>query len=308
MARRLRVEYAGAIYHVINRGNYRRNIFETATTAQAFEANLTEACERHGWRLHAYAIMRNHFHLALETPQPNLAEGMHWLQSTFATRFNRFRSEQGHLFQGRYRALLIEDFAVLARVVSYIHLNPVRAGIVPVKDVAAFRWSSLSRFMKTSRPSWLVAREWLDALGLTDTSHDWRLYVNDLITLASDTAEQEELGFHLMTRGWAIGANAWKNSVVKELPHLGVANAGNTEESREAKEKRWLTLFLDLMRDAGKTSVDIDRDAKGASWKVATAQRLRHEAGARCAWIAEMLKMGRASSVRVYLCKARIND
>jgi REP element-mobilizing transposase RayT len=116
MARKLRFEFEGALYHVINRGNYRRDLFETPATAKAFEATLDEACELHGWKLHAYVVMRNHYHLALETPQPNLVAGMHWLQSTFATRFNRFRSERGHLFQGRYQSLLIEDWTALARV------------------------------------------------------------------------------------------------------------------------------------------------------------------------------------------------
>ena len=97
------------MYHVINRGNYRRDVFETTGTAKAFEVTLDEACEQHGWKLHAYVILRNHFHLALTTPEPNLVEGMHWLQSTFASRFNRLRGERGHLFQGRYQALLIED-------------------------------------------------------------------------------------------------------------------------------------------------------------------------------------------------------
>ena len=102
MARRMRIQFEGAIYHVINRGNYRRDVFETPATAKAFELTLDQTCERYRWRLHAYVIMRNHYHLALETPHANLVEGMHWLQSTLATRFNRLRSERGHLFQGRY--------------------------------------------------------------------------------------------------------------------------------------------------------------------------------------------------------------
>jgi putative transposase len=95
---------------------------------RAFERAVDETCRRFAWRLHAYVIMRNHFHFALETPQPNLSEGMHWLQSTFAIRFNRFRNERGHLFQGRYDAILLEDDTILTRVVHDIHLNPVSFG------------------------------------------------------------------------------------------------------------------------------------------------------------------------------------
>lgn len=77
--------------------------------AQAFLVPVKEVKQLMGWRMHAYVLMRNHYHLALETPEPNLVEGMHWLQSTWATCFNRFRQERGHLFQGRYQALLIQD-------------------------------------------------------------------------------------------------------------------------------------------------------------------------------------------------------
>ena len=127
MARKLRLEYPGAIYHVINRGNYRRDIFETTGAAHSFVTALSEAVARYGWELHAYVLMRNHFHLVIVTPEPNLTVGMHWLLTTVSTRFNRFRSERGHLFQGRYHASLIQDRQVMAHVIDYVHLNPVRA-------------------------------------------------------------------------------------------------------------------------------------------------------------------------------------
>lgn len=108
MARKLRLEFPGACYHVINRGNYRADLFQTDKTKVAFEACLFEACAKSGWVLHAFVVMRNHYHLALETPQGNLVAGMQWLQATFANRFNKLRGERGHLFQGRYKALLVD--------------------------------------------------------------------------------------------------------------------------------------------------------------------------------------------------------
>ena len=133
MARKLRLEYAGACYHVLNRGNYRRNLFTGKGARESFQGCLFEAARRFGWRLHAFVIMANHFHLAVETPEPNLSEGMKWLQGTWATRFNRFRGEAGRPFQGRYKALHVEPGHPLAQVAHYIHLNPVRAGIVPAE-------------------------------------------------------------------------------------------------------------------------------------------------------------------------------
>ena len=101
-----------------------------AQTGKKFENALFEACESCGWMLHAYVIMSNHYHLALETPKGNLVEGMRWLQGTFGNRFNKFTGERGHVFQGRYKALVVEPGRSLVGLVNYIHLNPVRAKLL----------------------------------------------------------------------------------------------------------------------------------------------------------------------------------
>ena len=111
MPRKPRIEYEGAIYHVLNRGNYRDAIFsvdDVDDSGKLFEETLFAACERFGWIVHAYVLLSNHFHVALETPEANLVRGMQWLQSTFGNRFNRLVRERGHIFQGRYKSLLIE--------------------------------------------------------------------------------------------------------------------------------------------------------------------------------------------------------
>src|SRR4051812_20734411 len=149
--------------------------------------------------------MRNHYHLAIETPKANLGEGMHWLQGTVAVRFNRFRNERGHLFQGRYQAILLEDNAALLRLVNYLHLNPVRAKIVPVEQMVGFRWSSLHRFVRGRRFEGLTAEDWLEQLGLADTPEGWRTYIVQLAELAGNKDEQERQGFAELSHGWAIG-------------------------------------------------------------------------------------------------------
>jgi REP element-mobilizing transposase RayT len=109
------LEFPGASYHVINRGNYRRDVFADDGAAESFRACLGEAGVKFASRVHAFVIMRNHFHLAVETPEPNLSAGMKWLQGTWAMRFNRFRTEVGRPFQGRYKALHVEARHALAR-------------------------------------------------------------------------------------------------------------------------------------------------------------------------------------------------
>jgi REP element-mobilizing transposase RayT len=216
MARRPRIQFAGALYHIINRGNYRRDIFETEGAAQAFEKCLFEACEKSGWRLHAYVIMRNHFHLAVETPQGNLVKGMHWLQGTFATRFNRFRSEQGYLFQRRYQAILVEPGPTLSYVVNYIHLNPVKCGLLTVDRMDEYRWCSFRRFVQKNRPAFLVCEEWLAELGrFSDSRAGWRSYRDYLSWLITDKPEQKNQAFEQMTRGWALGSKEFRVDLIK---------------------------------------------------------------------------------------------
>jgi REP element-mobilizing transposase RayT len=305
MARRLRLQYPGALYHVINRGNYRHAVFETEGAAKAFEAVLGEACERFGWVLHAYAIMRNHFHLALETPQPNLIDGMHWLQSTYATRFNRFRSEHGHLFQGRYKSLVVQDAAALVRLINYIHLNPVRAGTVKADQVAAFRWSSLSRFIKGTRPPGLTATDLLAQLGLSDTAEGWDRYVRYLVELSNDAAEQQQQDFSQLSRGWAIGTQGWRKALAQEHTRLALMAGIAGDELRDIKEAVWRRALDAALQTWAKTQTDVVREPQKARWKIEIAAHLRRQSAAPYRWIAAALNMGNHESLRVYVCHQR---
>jgi REP element-mobilizing transposase RayT len=303
MARKLRIEFPGAIYHVLNRGNYRRDLFLTAGEAGAFVATLREAVQRYGWRLHAYVLMRNHYHLALETPEPNLKDGMHWLQSTFCTRFNRFRKERGHLFQGRYQSLLVENEASLARLVNYIHLNPVRAKIVSSEQLPSFRWSSLGHFVRSDTFPGMDARAWLNAMQLHPDSEGWSIYLDRLRQLALDPSEQERLGFGAMSRGWAIGTKAWRSAVAKDHAHLVINPGLAAAEAREVREARWTDQLNQLLIIEKRTLNEALGSAKSAEWKIALALKLRQETGASVTWLANALYLGKASSARNYFSK-----
>src|SRR5947209_7581796 len=203
MARKLRLEYAGACYQVINRGNYRRDLFRGKRAAESFVVCLGEAAQRFGWRVHAYVVMSNHFHLAVETPEPNLSAGMKWLQGTWARRFNGFRSERGRPFQGRYKAIHLEPGHALAQVAHYIHLNPVRAKLVPAARLREYAWSSLARFMGKDRPKWLVADTILhEGGGLGDTAAGWRRYQAYLGLLAEEDPKKRDSLYGSLSQGW----------------------------------------------------------------------------------------------------------
>src|ERR1041385_7372492 len=109
MPRKLRIEYPGAIYHVMNRGDHREDIFKDDSDRERFILTLGEACQKTDWQVHAYCLMRNHFHLVLETPRANLVAGMQWFLGTYTARFNRRHKYCGHLFSGRYKALLVDS-------------------------------------------------------------------------------------------------------------------------------------------------------------------------------------------------------
>src|SRR5262245_46468489 len=160
MARKLRVEYPGAIYHVMNRGYRREPIFKDDTDRQHFLETLGATCLKTGWQVHAYCLMPNHFHLVVETPQPNLVAGMKWLLGTYTMRFNRRHKLFGHLFSGRYKALPVDGSGTgyLKTVCDYVHLNASRAKLLRASQpLRSYRWSSWPEYLKgrSRRPVWL---------------------------------------------------------------------------------------------------------------------------------------------------------
>ncbi len=126
MSRPLRLEYAGALYHVTSRGNERKPIYLEDDDFELFLECLAGVCERFNWVIHSYCLMTNHYHLLVETPDGNLSKGMRQLNGVFTQDFNRRHKRVGHLFQGRYKAILVDKESYLLELCRYIVLNPVR--------------------------------------------------------------------------------------------------------------------------------------------------------------------------------------
>ena len=257
MARLWRVEYAGACYHVINRGNYRRDLFSEEGEARSFEKALEEAATRFRWKVHAFVIMRNHFHLAVELTEANLSVGMQWLQGTWGRRFNNFRNQVGRPFQGRYRAIHVEPGRALARVCDYIHLNPVRAGVVAVQELATFRLSSFYRYTKMHPPRWLDSAQFLDEAGeLRADRRGWNEYLLHLSRIQSRglNHSEEEPQFK---RGWCIGSDDFKNQLKRKAAEsgcrIGVSVLPGLHRSEILKDRaeRWETRLQNFAQRAG---------------------------------------------------------
>ena len=140
MARPLRIEYEGALYHLTSRGNARERIFFTDSDREAFLGILGDVVERFGWLCHAYCLMTNHYHLLIETPNANLSRGMRHLNGVYTQWINRHNKRTGHIFQGRFRSILVEKESHLLELARYVVLNPVRAKMV--RSPRDWRWSS----------------------------------------------------------------------------------------------------------------------------------------------------------------------
>jgi REP element-mobilizing transposase RayT len=154
MARPLRIELAGGLYHVTSRGDRREDIYLCDDDRLAWLLVLAQVCERFNWRCHGWCQMTNHYHLVVETIEGNLSQGMRHLNGVYTQHVNRAHQRVGHVFQGRYKAVMIEKEGHLLELARYVVLNPVRAGMV--SDAGQWRWSSYAAFVGlAAAPPWL---------------------------------------------------------------------------------------------------------------------------------------------------------
>ncbi len=307
MARKIRIEYAGAFYHVLNRGNYRDCIFQSEEACKSFLKCFVETCGALGWRVHAWCLMVNHYHLLIETPEPNLVVGMKWLQSTFANRFNRYRKENGHVFQGRYKAILL-DFDAVAAVSHYIHLNPVRAGLAKADNLQEYGSSSFHQL-------WHPRKRWSfnnfsvclnSAGGLADKPKGRMLYRDYLGWLSESEPERRKLRFDDMCRGWAQGKKEFKRAVLED--HIDLANRRIVEaEAKEMGEPRWERGLKQGLACLGRSEADLLNGRRGAPWKVALARHLRERYLVPNPWLSARLTMGTPNSLSSHLSRHRKN-
>lgn len=307
MPRSLRIEREDGVYHVINRGNYRQDLFVNDGAHLSFEDCLFEACEKSGWILEGFCVMTNHFHLVVRTPRGNLSWGMKWLQSTFANRYHRFHKINGKLFQGRFKSLIVQEDLYLGALLHYVHLNPVRAGICKLADLEHYRWSSYWYLQyPKSRPVCLDPIAALRHAGnLDDTSAGRRNYAAYLEWLAMDIGEQKEMAFEKMCRGWALGSREFKKEL---LQSEGLFREGDFHVLRmegrdlaEANEMMWEELLERGLRAASQTEQSARSMRKSVEWKIWIAREIKRRTCAPNAWIAKRLHMGVPQAVSFHV-------
>jgi len=294
MARKLRVEYPGAIYHVMNRGDRREPIFQDDQDRRKFLGTLGEACAKTGWQVHALCLMPNHFHLVVETPQPNLVAGMKWFLGTYTSRFNRRHKLFGHLFSGRYKSLVVDGSGsgYLKTVCDYVHLNPARAKLLRAdQPLRSYAWSSWPAYLMapSKRPAWLRVDRMLGEYRIGTDSPGGRRRLEQ--ALEERRTAQGPDQYQAVRRGWCLGEEGFRKELLTQMSERMGAEHYGAERGATAMEKAERIIAVELRRRRWREA-EFKKRPKGDPAKVKLAQRLRAETMQTVAWIAQRLHLG----------------
>jgi REP element-mobilizing transposase RayT len=283
----------------MSRGDRREDIFLDDVDRQDFLKTLAEACQKTGWQVHAYCLMRNHFHAVLETPNANLVAGMGWLLSTYTIRLNHRHKLFGHVFSGRYKALLVEGGGngYLKTVCDYVHLNPVRARLLGSEDrLLGYPWSSFGWYLAAPehRPGWMRVDRLLGEHGIAaDTPAGRQEFERHLEERRAQEDDEEQ--WKPLRRGWCLGSEAFRDQMLELMSgQLGEHHSGELRrETAEAKAER---IISEQLEQIGWKESDLRQRGKSDPGKLALAARLRRETTLPIKRIAARLQLGSSKS------------
>jgi REP element-mobilizing transposase RayT len=308
--RQLRIEYPGAIYHVMSRGDRREDIFHDEVDRQDFLKTLAEACQKADFQVHAYCLMRNHFHLVVETPNGNLVAGMRWLLSAYTLRLNHRRKLFGHVFSGRYKALVVDGGSpgYLKTVCDYVHLNPVRARLLGAEErMLSYPWSSFAWYLAAPahRPAWMRVDRLLGEHGLAgDTAEARQEFERRMETRRAQ--ETDDAQWEPLRRGWCLGGTGFRQELLQRMAgQLGEHHAGELRrETAEAKAER---IIAEELPRLGWTRADLEQRSRSAPEKLELAARLRRETTLTMKAIAQRLHLGswKSATTRLHNLKRK---
>ena len=300
------------------RGDGVKMIFETDDDRLVFLKRLGETCSSCRWRVHAWVLMGNHFHLLLETPQPNLVAGMKWLLGVFSQGWNRARGRRGHVFQGRYKSVPVNgsdaDSHYFRIVADYIHLNPARAGLAGGKSgqLSGYRWSSLSCYAKGKGPPWLEMERVLKSFNLAESGRGRRAYLDWLAARAlNDDGEIDPKAQDALRRGWYLGEDTFRDRLLDLVDKVKGVKARKHNKSecmwKDHGEQDAERLVLACTTDLGLPTgvAELAQLRKGDERKAILAALLRMRTTVEYEWIATRLHMGHPSSVSRLVCEVK---
>jgi REP element-mobilizing transposase RayT len=288
----------------MDRGDRQERIFLDDVDRQDWLKTFAEACQKTGWQVHAYCLMSNHFHAVFETPNANLVEGMRWMLSAYTIRLNHRHKLFGHVFSGRYKALLVEGSGngYLKSACDYVHLNPVRAGLIGKEDrLLAYPWSSLVWYLSAPehRPGWIRVDRLFGEHGIQQDSAAGRQEFEDYLERRR-REEDDEATLKVFRRGWCLGSDEFKQKMLELMDgKLGENHSGQLH--RENADQKASRIIAEELRRLGWTEVDLAGRLKNDPAKLAIAGRVRRETTLSIKWIAARLQLGTAKSARATL-------
>ena len=300
MPRQMRIEYAGAIYHVMSRGDQGEAIFPDDGDRHDFLKTLAEVCEKTGFLVHAYCLMSNHFHLVVETPEGNLVSGMGWLLGTYTNRFNRRHDGCGHLFSGRYKALVVDGSGqgYLRTACDYTHLNPVRAKLLgPESRLLEYPWSSFGAYLTDPRhrAQWLRVERLLGEHGIAkDNQSGRREFEKRMETRRAEEGDPRQ--WKGMRRGWCLGGEEFRRRLLERL-HGQLGPEHSAEMRGQASRARAEAIIQAELQGLRWKEPDLEKRRKSDPHKMAIAARLRRETTLSVEEIAQRLHMGSRRSL-----------
>ena len=261
MTRAWRIEYEGALYHLLSRGNRKSDIFIDNDDRDLFLLTVGEMSKRFNIQIFCYVLMSNHYHLLARTKHANLKKAMHWFGTTYTQRFNTRNSTKGHLFQGRYKSILVQNDAYLLRLSYYIHRNPLRAKVV--KRLADYRWSSyLAYAYGNSPPNWLSTELILSQFDPDDRHKSYREKIQRY-------AKEEHHIWEDFRHGLFLGSKRFVETIRKQYlpgkPHAAIVQ--QTQLANRADPIRVLSIAQRLLKCDVKHFAQTGRISKTAKDK-----------------------------------------
>lgn len=250
MTRPIRIEFAGALYHVTSRGNRQEDIYIDDEDRLNFLSLLSQVSKDYNWLIHAYCLMDNHYHLLIETPDGNLSRGMRQLNGVYTQISNRHHGKVGHVFQGRYKAILVQKETYLLELARYIVLNPVRAGMV--REAKDWPWSSYQQTVgiKTDN-SWLTIEWILSAFGknLGTAQKKYRQFVSE--------GKNQPEPWKLLKNQTLLGSEAYVKEIFKKIDlKKDLSEIPKSQRREKAKPLSWYEAQSETRNESIKSAYD----------------------------------------------------
>jgi putative transposase len=292
------------------RGEGGQDVFEDNHDRLDWLDRVGQCCGRFGWRIHAYVLMGNHYHLLLETPEPNLVVGMKWFMGVFSQAWNRRRSRRGHVFQGRYKAIIVngEGSGHYFRIVAdYIHLNPVRSGWVggtTGRTLKSWRWSSFPIYANRQKVTWLETGRVLQAFELADSRRGLSAYAAYLEKRAQDRDKVlSDESLKELRRGWYLGEESFRDKLLEKLADglrskrkRGSVSGEGVRAHDEAEAERLVRTVLKAL-ELPLEAAELSGRGRFRDGKALAAWWVRGRTVVSNRWLGERLAMGHPGSV-----------